>query len=119
MCYLMTRRCFTGTALLVLTVTDTSAESYYGEQGLHYVGTDGESCLVPRGRPVMRVIQCVFAFDLFPHFPVFTFHIFFLQPRTDQCTMLNGIPSPQSSAWFTAVSLFTFRSKSKEKSTSE
>ena len=33
---------------MVVTASDTSAESYYGEQGLHYMNTSGESCLVPR-----------------------------------------------------------------------
>ena len=46
---------FAGSALLVLTATDTSAESYYGDQGLHYVGTDGESCLVPRGINILSL----------------------------------------------------------------
>ena len=39
---------FVGNALLILTASDTSADSYYGEQGLHYVAVNGESCLVQR-----------------------------------------------------------------------
>ena len=39
-----------GSSLLILTVTDSSAESYYGEQGLYYADVKGETCLVPRGR---------------------------------------------------------------------
>lgn len=37
-----------GTALLVLTTTEISDQSYYGEQGLHYINVNGEGCLVPR-----------------------------------------------------------------------
>ncbi|XP_062522104.1 eukaryotic translation initiation factor 2A-like isoform X2 [Corticium candelabrum] len=39
----------TGTGLLVLTMVeiDTTGSSYYGEQGLHFVGIDGESSVVP------------------------------------------------------------------------
>ncbi|XP_067668928.1 eukaryotic translation initiation factor 2A-like [Haliotis asinina] len=36
-----------GTAVLILTSTEVSESSYYGEQGLHYISTKGESCLVP------------------------------------------------------------------------
>ena len=39
---------YPGNGLLLITATESSAESYYGEQGLYYIGTDGESCLVPR-----------------------------------------------------------------------
>ena len=39
----------TGTAVLVLASTEASLESYYGDQGLHYIDVRGESCLVPRG----------------------------------------------------------------------
>ena len=41
----------TGTGLLVLTMVeiDTTGSSYYGEQGLHFVGIDGESSVVPLG----------------------------------------------------------------------
>lgn len=39
-----------GTSLLVMTVTDTSADSYYGDQGLHFMSVKGESCLVPRAK---------------------------------------------------------------------
>ena len=38
-----------GTALLILTVTESSAESYYGEQGLYFADVKGTTCLVPRG----------------------------------------------------------------------
>ncbi len=46
-----------GTGILILTGTETSADSYYGDQGLHYVGIDGQSCLVPRDKagPVYSV----------------------------------------------------------------
>lgn len=40
----------TGTGLVILTSTESSDSSYYGEQGLHYIGVGaGESCLVPLG----------------------------------------------------------------------
>jgi translation initiation factor 2A len=41
-----------GTALLVLTMTDVdnTGASYYGEQGLHFVGINGESTVVPRAK---------------------------------------------------------------------
>ncbi|XP_048747490.2 eukaryotic translation initiation factor 2A-like isoform X2 [Ostrea edulis] len=35
-----------GTALLVLTSTESSDKSYYGDQGLHFMGTNGECCIV-------------------------------------------------------------------------
>ncbi|KAK3095407.1 hypothetical protein FSP39_014310 [Pinctada imbricata] len=35
-----------GTALLVLTSTEASDQSYYGDQGLHFLSTNGESNLV-------------------------------------------------------------------------
>ena len=38
----------TGNALLVLTTTELSDQSYYGDQGLHYINTNGDGCLVPR-----------------------------------------------------------------------
>lgn len=38
-----------GTALIIVTATDTSADSYYGESGLHFLSIKGESCLVSRG----------------------------------------------------------------------
>ncbi|KAK2180358.1 hypothetical protein NP493_446g01033 [Ridgeia piscesae] len=46
-----------GSSLLILTVTDSSAESYYGEQGLYYADVKGETCLVPRAKngPVYSV----------------------------------------------------------------
>ncbi|GFO11511.1 eukaryotic translation initiation factor 2a [Plakobranchus ocellatus] len=37
----------TGHSLLVLTSTESSDSSYYGEQGLHYLNVNGDSCLVP------------------------------------------------------------------------
>ncbi|RUS75850.1 hypothetical protein EGW08_016371 [Elysia chlorotica] len=37
----------TGHSLLVLTSTESSESSYYGEQGLHYLNVNGDSCLVP------------------------------------------------------------------------
>jgi len=39
-----------GSACLVLTASDTSAESYYGDQGLHFLSANGDSCLVSRGK---------------------------------------------------------------------
>ncbi len=42
--------CVVGSTLLVLTATEVSADSYYGEQGLHFVSTEGDSCLVPRSK---------------------------------------------------------------------
>ncbi|GFR58991.1 eukaryotic translation initiation factor 2A, partial [Elysia marginata] len=36
-----------GHSLLVLTSTESSDSSYYGEQGLHYLNINGDSCLVP------------------------------------------------------------------------
>ncbi|OWF54601.1 Eukaryotic translation initiation factor 2A [Mizuhopecten yessoensis] len=47
----------TGTALLVLSSTEVSEQSYYGDQGLHFISTRGESCLVPRSKngPVYHV----------------------------------------------------------------
>lgn len=45
------------TALLLLTTTDTSESSYYGDQGLHFLGANGESSLVHLGKngPVYHV----------------------------------------------------------------
>jgi len=47
-----------GTAVLIQTSTESSAASYYGEQGLHYVDTSGQSCLVPRAKegPVYEAV---------------------------------------------------------------
>lgn len=47
----------TGSAMLLLTTTDTSESSYYGDQGLHFVGMNGESSLVHLGKngPVYHV----------------------------------------------------------------
>jgi len=39
-----------GSAVLIQTSTESSAASYYGEQGLHYVDINGQSCLVPRAK---------------------------------------------------------------------
>eukprot|EP00106_Octopus_bimaculoides_P018301 XP_014785743.1 PREDICTED: eukaryotic translation initiation factor 2A-like [Octopus bimaculoides] len=39
-----------GTGLLVITSTETSDKSYYGETGLHYLSIKGEGCLVPRAK---------------------------------------------------------------------
>uniref|UniRef100_A0A1I8H2P4 Eukaryotic translation initiation factor 2A n=1 Tax=Macrostomum lignano TaxID=282301 RepID=A0A1I8H2P4_9PLAT len=36
-----------GTDLLLLTASEVSKDSYYGEQGLHYLSVRGESCAVP------------------------------------------------------------------------
>lgn len=36
-----------GTSLLILTTVEVSDQSYMGEQGLHYVATNGESYVVP------------------------------------------------------------------------
>ncbi|XP_059160587.1 eukaryotic translation initiation factor 2A-like [Physella acuta] len=36
-----------GNSLLVLTSTESSDSSYYGEQGLHFLSKTGESCIVP------------------------------------------------------------------------
>lgn len=46
-----------GTALVILTSTESSESSYYGEQGLHYIDVKGESCLVPRAKegPIYNV----------------------------------------------------------------
>lgn len=41
-----------GKAVLILTSTESSDSSYYGEQGLHFMGTNGESCIVPLGMPL-------------------------------------------------------------------
>ena len=35
-----------GTALLILTTVEVSESSYMGEQGLHYIATNGEGCNV-------------------------------------------------------------------------
>lgn len=40
----------TGNALLVLTTTELSDQSYYGDQGLHYININGDGCLVPRSK---------------------------------------------------------------------
>ncbi|KAL8617927.1 hypothetical protein ACOMHN_026504 [Nucella lapillus] len=47
-----------GTGLVILTSTESSDSSYYGEQGLHYISTAGESCLVPLDKkgPVYSVM---------------------------------------------------------------
>ncbi|XP_076100063.1 eukaryotic translation initiation factor 2A-like [Mytilus galloprovincialis] len=39
-----------GTALLALTSTELSDQSYYGDQGLHYMNINGDACLVPRSK---------------------------------------------------------------------
>ncbi|XP_033760962.1 eukaryotic translation initiation factor 2A-like isoform X1 [Pecten maximus] len=46
-----------GSALLVLSSTETSEQNYYGDQGLHFISTRGEACLVPRSKngPVYHV----------------------------------------------------------------
>lgn len=46
-----------GTALLLLTTTETSESSYYGDQGLHFLGANGESNLVHLGKngPVYHI----------------------------------------------------------------
>ncbi|XP_074658465.1 eukaryotic translation initiation factor 2A-like [Tubulanus polymorphus] len=41
---------FQGTAVLVLTSVESSADSYYGDQGLHFIPTNGDSSLVPLGK---------------------------------------------------------------------
>ena len=38
-----------GTALLVMSSTEVSDQSYYGDTGLHFLSIKGESCLVERG----------------------------------------------------------------------
>ncbi|XP_076436058.1 eukaryotic translation initiation factor 2A-like isoform X2 [Babylonia areolata] len=47
-----------GTGLVILTSTESSDSSYYGEQALHYISTAGESCLVPLDKkgPVYSVM---------------------------------------------------------------
>ena len=35
--------------MLIMAASDTGGESYYGEQGLHFVDIRGDSCLVARG----------------------------------------------------------------------
>jgi len=46
-----------GQNVLVLTSTETSASSYYGDQGLHFMNTKGDSCLVSlqKAGPVYHV----------------------------------------------------------------
>ncbi|XP_055868994.1 eukaryotic translation initiation factor 2A-like [Biomphalaria glabrata] len=46
-----------GTCLLVLTSTESSDSSYYGEQALHFLSKKGESCFVPpqKSGPVYHV----------------------------------------------------------------
>ncbi|KAK6167184.1 hypothetical protein SNE40_021277 [Patella caerulea] len=46
-----------GTALVVLTSTESSDSSYYGEQGLHYMSLRGETCVVPldKNGPIYNV----------------------------------------------------------------
>lgn len=46
-----------GSAILILTSTESSADSYYGEQGLHYVDMKGYSCIVPRGESLIFYIS--------------------------------------------------------------
>ena len=53
--------CISGTGLVILTSTESSDSSYYGEQGLHYISTNGDSCLVPLG---VCVCVCVHFVDL-------------------------------------------------------
>lgn len=43
-----------GTALLALTSTELSDQSYYGDQGLHYMNINGDACLVPRCKSYWR-----------------------------------------------------------------
>lgn len=38
-----------GTGLVILTSTESSDSSYYGEQSLHYITTNGITCVVPLG----------------------------------------------------------------------
>ena len=50
---------FSGNGLLVITSTETSASSYYGETGLHYLSVKGEGCLVPRGESLHTLCYIV------------------------------------------------------------
>ena len=45
-----------GSAMLLLTTTETSESSYYGDQGLHFVGMNGESSLVHLGEIFVPII---------------------------------------------------------------
>ena len=47
----------TSSAMLLLTTTETSESSYYGDQGLHFVGMNGESSLVHLGNAWVNVFQ--------------------------------------------------------------
>ncbi|XP_067943859.1 eukaryotic translation initiation factor 2A-like [Watersipora subatra] len=46
-----------GTAMLILTSTESSDSSYYGEQGLHFLAVNGDSCVVPLNKngPVYNI----------------------------------------------------------------
>ncbi|CAD5117454.1 DgyrCDS6221 [Dimorphilus gyrociliatus] len=46
-----------GSAVIIVTATDTSADSYYGESGLHFLSAKGDSCLISRDKngPVYHV----------------------------------------------------------------
>ena len=45
---------------MILTSTESSDSSYYGEQGLHYISTNGDSCLVPLGVYVITLWTWLF-----------------------------------------------------------
>ena len=43
--------------MLTSTEVDKTGGSYYGEQGLHFIGTNGESSMVPLGRSLNTICQ--------------------------------------------------------------
>ena len=47
-----------GTACLALTASEVSAQSYYGDQNLFFIGMNGESCLIPRGECLTPQSMC-------------------------------------------------------------
>lgn len=50
--------------MLTLIDVDNTGASYYGEQGLHFVSIDGESCAVPLGMFNNVQVCCPVNFDL-------------------------------------------------------
>lgn len=87
---------------MLLTATESSTESYYGEQGLYFVGTDGQSCLVPRRelpafiyKTISRLIIEGFIINGFVWQRDFMLYVLF-QRRMVQSILLSGVQNPMN-----------------------
>ena len=69
--------------MLILTSTESSDSSYYGEQGLHFLAVNGDSCVVPLSKSQER-----------------SFHL--LSPVTVCCIYLLNLLSLVSSSAFSS-----------------